>query len=360
MSFAQSITKSIHGVGHLPSVVDAVIRRAATTLGTNGAPTLDVFPKKLDFEFTPSMLSKIFYAETALGDQIVSSDTVVLDFRDFGKTLIVSNKMSPDAVVQMSMLLAYYRLYGRVVCMYEPVLTKSFYHGRTEAQRSATPQAAHMCRLWCSDSTDAEKLIALRTAATEHSRLVKEAGQGKGVDRHLFALNCIAERSNIPTPAFFKSGPWKTLNHTILSTSNCGNPALRGFGFGPVVSDGFGLGYIIRDDGLSYTISSKHRQTQRYVNMLKTTLLDFQRLLKPTSQVEVTDDRRLSRGLSLAELPQPEYGFFGEESAPPPPCPSTGKYFSLVKEKPVSSDNLVSRFGKSIKLDDGTLRDAKF
>jgi carnitine O-acetyltransferase len=143
----------------------------------------------------------------------------------------------------MSMLLAYYRLYGKLVCMYEPVLTKQFYHGRTEAMRTTTPAAAEFCRVWCSQfSTPEEKLESLRKATQEHSRLVKESAKGKGVDRHLFALRCIAERNGLEMPEFFRSKPWETLNHTILSTSNCGNPSLRLFGFGPVVHDGFGIG----------------------------------------------------------------------------------------------------------------------
>lgn len=36
------------------------------------------------------------------------------------------------------------------------------------------------------------------------------------------------------------------MTHNILSTSNCGNPSLRLFGFGPVVPDGFGIGYLIK------------------------------------------------------------------------------------------------------------------
>jgi carnitine O-acetyltransferase len=88
---------------------------------------------------------------------------------------------SPDSFVQMSMLLAYYRLYGKIVCAYEPVLTKQFYHGRTEAMRTATPAAAEFCRVWMNhDSTKSEKLNSLRMATKEHSRLVKESANGKG------------------------------------------------------------------------------------------------------------------------------------------------------------------------------------
>lgn len=38
----------------------------------------------------------------------------------------------------------------------------------------------------------------------------------------------------------------RIINHSTISTSNCGNPSLRLFGFAPVVDDGFGIGYIIK------------------------------------------------------------------------------------------------------------------
>ncbi len=54
-----------------------------------------------------------------------------------------------------------------------------------------------------------------------------------------------------PLPEIFSDPGWQSLNTSILSTSNCGNPALRLFGFGPVAADGYGIGYIIKDDGIS-------------------------------------------------------------------------------------------------------------
>ena len=170
---------------------------------------------------------------------IVASDTFVLEFTGYGKRMIVQNEMSPDSFVQMSMQLAYYRLYGKTVSQYEPVLTKGFYHGRTEAMRTATEQASEFCKLWLDPkATDCDKLDALREATQVHSAGVKLAASGKGLERHLFALMKIAEKHDIATPPFFSSEAFKKLNHTVLSTSNCGNPSLRLFGFGPVVQDG--------------------------------------------------------------------------------------------------------------------------
>jgi carnitine O-acetyltransferase len=84
----------------------------------------------------------------------------------------------------------------------------------------------------------------------------------------LYALYCLFQRqisgnlnpspddpaSRFPSnkmPAIFTDPGWQLLNTSILSTSNCGNPALRLFGFGPVAADGYGLGYIIKEDGIS-------------------------------------------------------------------------------------------------------------
>ena len=67
--------------------------------------------------------------------------------------------------------------------------------------------------------------------------------------------------------------------NTILSTSNCGNPSLRLFGFGPVSPEGYGIGYIIKDDGIQFCVSSKHRQTARYIMTLQKFLNGMQELL---------------------------------------------------------------------------------
>ncbi len=51
------------------------------------------------------------------------------------------------------------------------------------------------------------------------------------------------------------------------------------FGFGPVVPDGFGIGYIIKDDGITVCASSKHLQTKRFLDTLEAYLVDTQRMV---------------------------------------------------------------------------------
>ena len=322
ITFAESIIDLIHGRGTITHVVHAIVERAVLVHRDNVGRYLDVRPKKLMFDISESIVNQIRFAEASLGDEIHSTDTYVLEYKHFGKRLIVSNHMSPDALVQMSILLAYYSMYGRVENMYEPALTKHFFHGRTEAIRGTTVQAKAFCEVFRHPkSTIEQKLNALRIATTEHSRLTKEAAAGQGVDRLLFALKCIAIRTNddgTQLPPFFSSDAWKTLNHTVLSTSNCGNPALRLFGFGPVVPNGFGIGYIIKDDGISYSVCSKRRQTSRFVQTLEGCLDEIQSMLKPISSVSVDQpEGRLSN----------------------PPTPATPKPFEVVSYDDIWGEN---------------------
>jgi hypothetical protein len=104
-----------------------------------------------------------------------------------------------------------------------------------------------------------------------------ESPVAEGEDRPLSPVS-VGEPAK-PLPALFRDPGWGVLNTSILSTSNCGNPALRLFGFGPVAADGFGLGYIIKEDGLHVCAASKHLQTRRFLDTLQGYLLDVQRLL---------------------------------------------------------------------------------
>jgi carnitine O-acetyltransferase len=342
IKFAQSITKLVAAHDMIPNVISAQVIRAATVLDGAGRATLDVFPKKIHFDIPDSIHRKIYYAETALGDEIVASETFVLEFKDYGKAFITNNQLSPDSYVQMSMMLAYYKLYGRIVCAYEPVLTKNFFHGRTEAMRPATLEAKSLCEVFTDTAASVQdKISALRKATQVHSQLVKECSQGLGVDRHLFALKCIAEKKGLPIPPFYHSKPWKLLNHTILSTSNCGNPSIAGFGFGPVVPDGLGIGYIIKENQLHYSISSKHRQTRRYAYTLESVLNEMSQLFldqkKDTvgAALRAADAAARRQHLSNTPLPMIMYDSYGDmwgESSGPLTQQGSQKKDELVTE----------------------------
>jgi len=61
----------------------------------------------------------------------------------------------------------------------------------------------------------------------------------------------------------------------VISTSNCGSDALRSFGFGPVVSEGLGLGYMIHGNAIPVTVSSFQNEASKFVQLLELSLLDM-------------------------------------------------------------------------------------
>ena len=46
-----------------------------------------------------------------------------------------------------------------------------------------------------------------------------------------------------------------------------------------MVADGFGIGYIIKRQGISYCVTSKHRQTRRFIAVLRGYLLEVHSLM---------------------------------------------------------------------------------
>ncbi|EAW07599.1 choline/carnitine O-acyltransferase [Aspergillus clavatus NRRL 1] len=296
-------------------------------------------PRKLEWDMVPELSIALRFAESHLADLLQQHEFAVLDFEGYGKNFITSMGLSPDAFVQMAFQAAYYGLYGRVENTYEPAMTKFFLHGRTEAIRSVTNECVDFVRTFWADNPAEQKVDALRKATEKHTAITKECSKGQGQDRHLYALYCVWQRSFDegsasagssvdygsngysspvengsasgsppttssmsedglssngysyrgartlqPTPAIFSDAGWDKINNTILSTSNCGNPCLRHFGFGPTSADGFGIGYIIKDDSISICASSKHRQTARLMHTLESYLFEIRKLLRATNR----------------------------------------------------------------------------
>lgn len=295
-------------------------------------------PRKLEWDMTPELNIALRFAESHLSDLLYQHEFQVLDFEGFGKNFITSMGFSPDAFVQMAFQAAYYGLYGRLENTYEPAMTKMFLHGRTEAVRTVTPECLDFVTAFWGENAAEQKVDALRTATQKHTAATKDCSKGQGQDRHLYALYCLWQRSFddglfldtsstggysspgensqtqnqgpesprlssspsddglsspgsarayrtiAPTPAIFADAGWDKINNTILSTSNCGNPCLRHFGFGPTSADGFGIGYIIKDDSISFCASSKHRQTGRLMQTLEQYLFEIRKLLRMTNR----------------------------------------------------------------------------
>ena len=288
VNFAQGITRNV------PKVFEDDDDDRRANRSTKQANLITI-PRKLEWSVDSFILSSMHFAETRASDLISQIEFEYLDFKQFGAAHIKNQfKCSPDAFLQMCFQTAYYALYGKFETTYEPAMTKFFQNGRTEAIRTVSDQSKSFVKSFFNTAvSNPDKIKLLQEACKQHSNVTRECSMGLGQDRHLYALYCIwkkvfAKDPKVPLPQLFQDAGWSTLNTNVISTSNCGNPCLKNFGFGPVCSNGFGIGYIIRNDTLSVVVSSRHRQTARFVELMQRFLLEINRIVRNEEQSSKT------------------------------------------------------------------------
>ncbi|KAF9503668.1 hypothetical protein BS47DRAFT_1402183 [Hydnum rufescens UP504] len=159
-------------------------------------------------------------------------------------------------------------------------MTKAFLHGHTETIRTVQPESVQFTKTFFSEASPTYKIKGLRTVCDAHVKPTRECGKGLAQDR------CASLRTLLSSPARDHERAMRRQckpveqRNSILSTSNCGNPALRLFGFGPIASDGFGIGYIIKEDAISMWLRLfKASQTRRFLDTIAQYLQDVQRLV---------------------------------------------------------------------------------
>ncbi|KAA0198976.1 hypothetical protein HAZT_HAZT010762 [Hyalella azteca] len=104
----------------------------------------------------------------------------VLEAPCVSKRLCKHHRVSPDAVAQLGLQVAYRMLYGGTAATYESCSTSAFKHGRTETVRPATLQTKAFSEAVCEgDTRDVAKLKALVNECSKvHNQLTKEAAMG--------------------------------------------------------------------------------------------------------------------------------------------------------------------------------------
>lgn len=211
-----------------------------------------------------------------ISDRISTLDINSMEFKKFGKDTIKKWRCSPDAIVQMAMQLANFRTRGKFVQTYEAGLARIFKDGRTETIRSCSNQAVAFVKEMLNRESDNERRKkALQDAVRFHGLLTKQAMIGEGVDRHLFALCCVAMAGG-SMPEFlekYKHSTWadSKIKNWELSTSCAPNgfgeffnskkyPMLISMGAGFGWTNGFGVGYQLNDESITFHTSCNKTQ----------------------------------------------------------------------------------------------------
>nr|XP_046188407.1 peroxisomal carnitine O-octanoyltransferase-like isoform X3 [Oncorhynchus gorbuscha] len=223
-------------------------------------------PEELVFTVDDRVRSDVAHAKQQYFETTQDLQVVCYAFTSFGKAAIRQRKLHPDTFIQLALQLAYYRQHGRLGSCYETAMTRRFYHGRTETMRPCTLEAQNWCHTMLLPAASAEaKRKALLLAFNKHNKLMAEAQNGKGFDRHLLGLYLIAKEEGLLMPDLFtdplysKSGGG---GNFTLSTSLVGYTTVLG-AVAPMVHHGYGFFYRIGDDRIvaSCTAWKSSRET---------------------------------------------------------------------------------------------------
>ncbi|XP_068998924.1 peroxisomal carnitine O-octanoyltransferase isoform X1 [Embiotoca jacksoni] len=216
-------------------------------------------PEELLFTVDEKVRSDISHAKQQYLESTQDLQVLCYAFTSFGKSAVKQKKLHPDTFVQLAMQLAYYRLHKKPGSCYETAMTRKFYHGRTETMRPCTQETVNWCKAMTDPKCDLNvRRKAMLQAFNKHNKLMAEAQEGKGFDRHLFGLYLIAKEDGHPTPELFTDPLYSRSGgggNFVLSSSLVGYTTVLG-SVVPMVKHGYGFFYRIRDDRFVISISA--------------------------------------------------------------------------------------------------------
>lgn len=241
---------------------------------TKGEVKVKLAPERLKWQITEPLQKQINSSLTVANALIADVEMALLPWNEFGKGLVKKLKCSPDAFMQMTLQLTYFRNQNKFSLTYEASMTRLFREGRTETVRSCTVESCDFVRAMLNPATSRdERVRLLRIACEKHQDQYRDAMTGRGMDRHLFALYIIKRYLEEESPFFDKIFPPTYLLSTSQTPLNqCDDEAemrhlsadkklklvSAGGGFGPVADAGYGVSYVISGENhITFHISSK-------------------------------------------------------------------------------------------------------
>jgi carnitine O-acetyltransferase len=205
-------------------------------------------PTVLRFETSPKVLEDLASAQKQFTTTIAAHELRVQAYQGYGKSLIKKFKCSPDAYVQMTIQLAYHKMYGKSRPTYESAATRKYQQGRTETTRTVSDESVAFCEAMANPEigrAECEKLF--RTAVQAHVQYTLDASDGFGVDRHLFGLKRLVQEGE-EMPELFKDPAYSYSSTWYITSSQLSSEYFNGYGWSQVIDQGWGIAYMINEN----------------------------------------------------------------------------------------------------------------
>lgn len=254
---------------HTP--VDAMVLVASTYYNDLFiGKTKGIWQGSKDIRDLPQPKELVFHLDAVIQNQIITAKAAYIKvannlqcytkfFTKYGKQYLRGNNLHPDTHVQLALQFAYYKLYKKPAPTYETATTRRFYHARTETMRSCTNEALEWSKAMCDKKTSVQTKYNLYIkAANKHNKLMSEAQENQGCDRHLLGLYILAREQGIDMPQIFTDSAYSKSGgggNFVLSTSFVGYTTVYG-GVAPMTDNGYGCFYHIEPDKIVAVVTA--------------------------------------------------------------------------------------------------------
>ncbi|CCC68059.1 hypothetical protein NCAS_0A15010 [Naumovozyma castellii] len=253
---------------------------------------------KIDWSFSNILNTHVHLSETKLAD-LISKHDIVHRSISVGRRSAQRLGVKPDSMIQIALQIAHYSLYGKMAFGFEPISTRGFKNSRSSFVNIQNQDLLELCQLFISTSTDNQtKLDKFVQTCEKHSEKVRKAKLGEGFEKHFNALKYLykfhshfgidfTEEDEKIASDVFNNTLIAPFSQPELIVANCGTSATTQFGITPAIPQGFGIGYIIKDDQCDLTVTSQFRQGDRLIYMLNYVLNEFRsywRVARETSR----------------------------------------------------------------------------
>uniref|UniRef100_A0A8K9UE29 Choline O-acetyltransferase n=1 Tax=Oncorhynchus mykiss TaxID=8022 RepID=A0A8K9UE29_ONCMY len=244
-------------------------------------------PRRLLWKTTPHIQGLLKASAERLQRLVRDLDMDVHKFEVYGKEFIKKQKMSPDAYIQVSLQLAFYRCNGRLVSTYESASIRRFHEGRVDNIRSATPETLAFVKAMTDEKTSLSVSHFSYLTGLNANKLVP-AITGMGIDNHLLGLREISQEIHMEMPEIFTDETYVASNQFILSTSQVPTTVEMFCCYGPVVPNGYGCCYNPQADHLLFSVTSFHGSTETssavFIKALDEGLVEMRDLCKTSNK----------------------------------------------------------------------------
>lgn len=246
---------------------------------------------RIDWEFSNILNTHVHLSETKLADLISKHDIFHVSI-PFGRRSAQRLGTNPDSMIQVALQVAHYALYGKMVYGFEPISTRGFKKSRSCFVNIQNQEVLELCQLFISNSLDGNgKLDKFLRTCEKHTQKVRKAKSNGGYEKHFNALRYLykfhdhygidlSPNDKRVSANVFENPLVKPFSTPELIVANCGNAATTTFGITPAIPQGFGIGYIIKDDQCDLTVTSQFRQADRLMFMLNWVLTEIRTFWK--------------------------------------------------------------------------------